>query len=95
MNEDFDKLLRRGEKYKGLKELANNEEVTDFLDRMIDGYSKQALTLVNASNDSRFQALLAMDAFEKIKRMLESAERLDKINDVKIDKKQNPSKESI
>jgi hypothetical protein len=95
MSDEFDKLLRRGEKYKGLKDLAANGEVIEFLDRMVDSYKKQALTLINASNDSRFQALIAMDAFEKIKRMLTSAERLDQINSVNIDKIQNPSKESI
>lgn len=95
MTEKFDQLLRRGEKYKGLKDLADNEEVTGFLDGMINAYKKQALDLNNSTNDNRFQALIAMDTFERIKRMLETAERLDKINDVNIDKLQKPSKENI
>lgn len=100
MTSKFDKLLKLGEKYRGLINLSKDEEVLKFLDFMIGGFRKQALELSKSTSDDRTQALIAMDALEKIKRLLERAPHLDKINDVNIEKqqkiqKQKPSKESI
>lgn len=95
MTKRFDDLLKRGAKYKGLKDLAKNEEVVKFLDDMVNGYKKQALDLKGSTNDTRFQALIAMDAFERIKQMLVLAGGLEKINEVNIEKLQKTSKESI
>ena len=95
MSKQFDKLIKRGEKYRGLKILADNKEVKIFLKDMIDAYQKLALDLSGSTNEDRFQALVAKDTFEKISRMLESADGDAKRNDSRIEKLQKLAKRAF